>query len=89
VFPFHSLAFCPIKTLQLHVLVECVRELAKYGPMKSEAERGLSEAQIREVDDEKANVDLDPNGIRVGIGARAVVLHTRFQLDRGYFSVLT
>ncbi len=56
------------------MLVECVRELAKYGPMKSEAERGLSEAQIREIDDEKANADLDPNGIRVGVGAQTRVL---------------
>ncbi len=67
------------------MLVECVRELAKYGPMKSEAERGLSEAQIREVDDEKANVDLDPNGIRVGIGAR--VLSVRFCIFHCYHMI--
>jgi hypothetical protein len=47
------------------VLVQCVRELAKYGPMKPEAERGLAESQL-ESDESSVDPRLDPNGIRVG-----------------------
>lgn len=51
------------------MLVSQVKELAKYGPMKPEAERGLSDAQIADGGDEKDDAAADPNGLRVGVGS--------------------
>jgi len=48
-------------------LVGGVRDLAKYGPMKPEAERGLTEEQINALGSEKKEVSgADPIGVRVG-----------------------
>lgn len=50
------------------VLIAHVRELAAYGPMKPESERGYAESQIKEImGDEKESSNEDPSGVRVGV----------------------
>lgn len=54
--------------LRVRRLVGGIRELAKYGPMKPEAERGLSEEQINGLGEEqKEQLGADPLGIRIGV----------------------
>jgi hypothetical protein len=47
-------------------LAVAMRQLAKYGPMKPEAQRGLSEEEVSGASDSKMAADADPTGIRVG-----------------------
>lgn len=61
--------------LQVQRLAAAVRQLAMYGPMKPENERGLSEQQIelQIQNDQKVNTNEDPTGIRVGVASEGNV----------------
>jgi len=55
------------KRLRTRRLNSHIRELAKYGPMKSEEERGLSDEQLNALGSEVKEVPgADPLGVRVG-----------------------
>ena len=55
------------KRLRIKRLTAQVRELAKYGPMKAEEERGLSDEQLNALGSEVKEVaGADPLGVRVG-----------------------